>query len=178
MWPRGSWCDSVYRSPAAGGLPSFMRVCVCSCLGTFLCLPVRFPPLSLHLQREGHTFLRCFPTLALGDAQPELISDGAPAPTQEGPPTLALTHTRRHSPSFLPALQCTVLLGNSAPCPTFAPPTPPRDMEVFKEIDWSLIFLLAWSVTLPPTPFSFVLGVHLRAAPRCEERRPKAQTGD
>lgn len=124
------------------------------------------PLLSLHLQREGHTFQRCFPTLALGDAQPELISDRGPSPHTGGPPPHLLTHTHTHTSSP----HCPSVHRHAArefcPLPHFCPPPPhpsplpsssslsARDVEVFKEIDWSLIFVLAWSVTLLPAPTS------------------------
>lgn len=85
------------------------------------------PLFSLHLQREGHTFQRCFPTLALGDAQPELISDRGPSPHTGGPPPHTCLHTHTRTPPLLTALQSTdMLLGNSALCPTSAPHLPTR----------------------------------------------------
>ncbi len=101
----------------ASSLHALAHVCVC--------VP------SLHLQREGHTFQRCFPTLALGDARPELISDRAPSLRSAPLPT---SPWQPWPPRGL--AQCTdVPLRNSALCPTSNPPSLSfSEVGAFKEI--------------------------------------------
>ncbi len=103
-------------------LASSLHACTCVCAS----VP------SLHLQREGHTFQRCFPTLALGDARPELISDRAPSLRSAPFPT---SPWQPWPPRGL-AQRTDVPLRNSALCPTSNPPHPPSFSEVgvFKEI--------------------------------------------
>lgn len=149
-----------------------LAVCVHMCVHEFLfinpSLLVSPLPSPLSSPSEGRTHI----PVQLPDSSPGRRSAGADK--WQGP-----QHTHTHTL----ALQSTdMLLGNSALCSTSAPP--PRltpislsdwNVAVFKEIDWSLIFVLAWSVELFPahSSLSWLYIYKVDRDVRSDERRIK-----